>query len=328
MKRLLALLLAGAFAVGGCADDKTSNAPTTKVTVVLDWTPNTNHSGLYLARAEGLYTKAGIELDIIEPDQSGAMAQVAAGNADFGYSVAEAVIPARANGSPVVSIATVMRTNASSLLAPADRGIHRPRDLEGKTYGTFGGEIERALIETLVRCDGGDPSKVKYIDVGNVDFSVGFDRGQYDFVWVFDGWDTIRMAELQGRDVTTVAFRDYTQCIPDWYTPVLVATDAMLAKQPDLVRRFLAATTEGYRRAAADPAAAAKAIKDGAPESDMALLDPSARFLAPFLTDSRGGWGFQDPEMWTRFNRFLADSGMVNLNDVGTAYTNEFVPDP
>ncbi len=320
------LLTAVAAGCGGGSGDTGTGTDPTAVTVVLDWTPNTNHSGVYLAKERGLYAKEGLDVTVIEPDQAGAMAQVAAGNAQFGFSAGEQVIAARAQGTKVRSITTIMRTNTSSLVAPADRGIRRPRDLEGKRYGTFGGELERPLVEALVRCDGGDPAKVKFIEIGNVDYSVGFRRKQYDAVWVFDGWDVIRMRELQKTPVTTIAFRDHLGCIPDWYTPVLAAADTLVTDDPDLVRRFLAATAEGYRIAAADPAAAAEAIKQAAPESDMALLTPSARFVATYLTDEKGGWGYQNPEVWTRFNTFLDAAGLAAMDDPAEAYTNDLLP--
>lgn len=318
-----ALVATGLVACGG---DDAATAPT-KVTVVLDWTPNTNHSGVYLAKQRGLYARAGLDVTVVEPDNAGALAQVAAGNAQFGFSYAEQIIPARAQGTKVTSIATVMRTNTSALVAPADRAIRRPRDLEGKRYGTFGGEIEKPLIEALVRCDGGDPAKVRFVEVGNVDYSVGFRKHQYDFVWVFDGWDVIRMRQLQKLAVTTIAFRDNLACIPDFYTPVIATSDALIATDPDLVSRFTTATAEGYTIARDDPAAAATAIKAAAPESDMALLAPSARFIATYLTDDRGGWGYQDPSVWTRFNTFLRMAKLPSIPDPTQAYTNAFLPD-
>jgi len=322
------LVAAVATGCGGGSDtDSTATSSTpAKVTVVLEWTPNTNHSGVYLAKERGIYQRHGLDVTVIEPDASGALAQVVSGNAQFGFSNAEQIIPLRAQGTEIRSIATVMRTNTSSLMAPADRNIRRPRDLEGKRYGTYGGEIERPLVEALVRCDGGDPSKVEFVEVGNVDYSVGFRRGQYDAVWVFDGWDVIRMREIQRAPVTTIAFRDHLDCIPDWYTPVIAAADELIERDPDLVRRFTAATAEGYAIAKDDPAAAAAAVKTAAPESDVRLLTPSARFIARYLVDDGGRWGHQDPAVWDAFNAFLTRSGLPSLDDPTQAYSNDMLP--
>lgn len=328
LKRAAAALLAlcAIGAVAGCGSSS-DDGDLTPITVALDWTPNTNHSGVYLAKSAGLYRDAGLDVTIVEPDPSGALPQLAAGNADFAFSYAEQILPARASGSKVVSVAAVLRTNTSSLVAPADRNIHRPRDLEGKTYGTFGADLEKALVENLVRCDGGDPSTIKFVDVGNADYAVGFRRHQFDFTWVFDGWDVIRMRDIQKMKVTTLPFRDHLSCIPDWYTPVIAATEDRIANDADTITAFLDATAKGYDQAIADPAAAAQAIKDAAPESDMALLTPSAAFVGPFFRDTRGGWGYQEPDVWAAFNAFLKKSSLPHVDDVTSAYTNALLPD-
>ena len=328
-RRLVAVVLlaaAAALASTGCGGGATAK-PLRKVTVVLDWTPNTNHSGVYLARQDGLYRKAGLDVEIIEPDASGGLPQMAAGNAQFAFSYAEQLLPARAQGTRAVSVAAVLRTNTSSLVAPADRGIRRPRDLSGRTYGTYGGAIERPLIDALVRCDGGDPSSVKFVDVGNSDYSVGFHKHEYDAVWVFDGWDVIRMRDIQHLPITTIPFRDHLDCIPDWYTPIIATTERIATSDPGLVRSFLAATAAGYRAAAADPARAADALLAAVPESDRNLVERSARFLAPFYLQADGQWGSQRPSVWRRFDAFLrAEHIITGGPPVSTAFTNAFLP--
>lgn len=311
--------------IAGCGGSTTAAAR--KVTVVLDWTPNTNHTGVYLAKQQGTYAEAGLDVDIVEPGQSEGLAQVAAGNAQFAFSYAEQVLPVRAQGTPVVSIATVLRTNTSSLMSPADRHITRPRDLAGKTYGTFGGPIEAPLIKALVACDGGDPNSVTFVDVGNADYNVGFRKRAYDAVWVFDGWDVIRLRDITKTPITTIAFRDHLDCIPDWYTPVIVTSEKILREQPDLVRTFLAATAEGYRTAITTPQAAADALMAGAPESDRPLVEASARFLSPFLATTPAAWGHQDAAVWEGFDAFLRKSKIVTATSpIANAFTNDYLP--
>ena len=330
MVRRILVLITLALVLAGCGSGSDNpGAGRRSVTVVLDWTPNTNHSGVYLAKQKGLYDRAGLDVSIVEPDQAGGVAQLVAGNATFAFSYAEQVLPAREQGTPVVSIATVLTTNTSSLVSPADRGIRRPRDLAGKTYGTFGGAIEEPLVKELVRCDGGDPNAVKFVDVGNADYNVGFRKHEYDAVWVFDGWDVIRLRDIAKTAVTTIPFRDHLDCIPDWYTPVLVTTEKTLADDPGLVKAFLAATATGYEMAAADPAAAAAALIDAVPESDRDLVNASARFLAPFYLDAKGNWGHQNPAVWERFDAFLRRARILTKpSPVDSAFTNDDLPPP
>ena len=158
------LVVALALIVAACGDDEPDKP--TSVTFMLDWTPNTNHAGIYIAKAKGWYEDAGLDVEIVEPGAGGVDQTVAAGAAHFGISVQENVIPAREQGLPVVAIAAVIEHNTSSLIALGDEGIEGPGDLAGKTYGGWGGALETALISKLVECGGGDPSTVEYAVIG------------------------------------------------------------------------------------------------------------------------------------------------------------------
>ena len=226
----------------------------------------------------------------------------------------------------MVSVAAIIEHNTSSLVAPADRGISSPADLAGKTYGGFGGQLEDALVKEMTRCGGGDPATVETVEVGNVDYRVGFDQKEFDFVWVFDGWDVIRMRDMGGLPITTLSFADYTECIPDWYTPVLATSEQAIAERPEVIRSFLDATVRGYREAMADPAAAAASLEEAAPESDRELLDRSAAYLADRYAEDPSAWGRQDPAVWAGFEEWLRRQGILPARvDTTQAFTNEFL---
>lgn len=311
--------------------DAAANGKLTPVTLVLDWTPNTNHSGFYLAKQNGFYKANGLDVTVIEPGADGGLAQLAAGNAQFAVSVAESLLPARAAGAKIVSVASIIQHNTSSLIVPADRGITRPKDLEGKTYGGFGGPLEKALIDKLVTCDGGDPTKVKYVEIGNVDYKIGLARKDYDAVWVFDGWDSIRLSEIDGMPLVSMPFFSATGatagCIPDWYTPLLATSESMLADKPELVRSFVSATAKGFELARTDAPAAAAALLKGAPELDRVLVEKSAAYLATRYADAGAKWGVQDSTVWSTFSKFLSDARILESPvDTSAVFSNEFLP--
>lgn len=312
------------------ADDTagdTEPAANRSATLVLDWTPNTNHGGIYAAEEAGFYDAVGIDLEIIQPGESGALQAVATGNAEFGISVQEALIPAQVQGVPAISIAAIIQHNTSSLMALTDSGIDSPADLPGHTYGGFGGQLETALISQLVECDGGDPDAVEYVEVGNTDYRVGLESGAFDFVWIFDGWDKLRL-EQAGVDISTIPFIDHVDCIPDWYTPLIVTNEDLAATDPDLVADFVAATSRGYDLAIDDPDAAADALLAAAPELDEELVRASAEFLAGQYALDAPQWGHQTDEVWTRFSDFLLGAGLIDETvDVSSAFTNEFLPE-
>ncbi len=329
---LTALTLAATAAACGSDDDATpSSAATderTPVTLMLDWTPNTNHSGFYLAQQRGYYEEAGLDVEIIEPGNDGALPQLATGNVQFAISVAEQLLPARAEGVEAVSIAAIIAHNTSSLVVPTDRGVTRPRDLAGKTYGGFGGELEKQLVEKLVTCDGGDPSGIRYVEIGNVDYKIGLEKKDYDAVWVFDGWDVIRLRDLEGMDLTTLPFYEPGKsCMPDWYTPLLATSQQLIDDDPELVKAFTAATAKGFEDARTDAKAAAAALLQGAPELDKELVERSAAYLADRYADKGQPWGVQDQKVWTTFAAFLSGGGLLAADvDATKAFTNTFLP--
>lgn len=294
-------------------------------TVMLDWTPNTNHAGLYVAQERGWYADAGLDVQIIQPGEQGGLPALASGDAAVAVSVQEAVTPARAQGAPVVSIAAIITSNTSSLVALADDGIDRPADLAGHRYGGFGGELETELVTTLVACDGGDPDAVEFVEVGNVDYRAGLERDFFDFVWIFEGWDGIRL-EQAGLDITSLPFADHFDCIPNWYTPLLATSERMIAEEPAVLRAFMEATARGYRTAIDDPDAAADALLAGAPELDEELVRASAAYLADRYAPD-GPWGMQEAAVWGEFTAFLRTAGILTDDiDVDAAWTNDFLP--
>jgi ABC-type nitrate/sulfonate/bicarbonate transport system substrate-binding protein len=310
-----------------CGDDDGASNGNERITLMLNWTPNNHHAGIYIAMKEGWYRDEGLDVQIIEPAAGGVAAVVAAGQADFGISVQEAVIPARAQGLPIVSIAAILQHNDSSFMALARTGITRPRDFAGHTYGGYGGALETEILKTLVACDGGDPERIKMVEVGNVDYLSGMEQGRFDFVWVFEGWDVLRARAVEKKDINTVKFVDYLDCIPDWYTPLIITNERTIAQRPETVRKFLRATTRGYELAMRDPVAAADALMAGAPELDEALVRASAEYHRDKYVDAGRQWGLQDLETWRTFEAFLRQAGLTDREvDVSKAFTNEFLP--
>jgi ABC-type nitrate/sulfonate/bicarbonate transport system substrate-binding protein len=331
---LLALVALGVTAVA-CSSDSSGDDATPgtgadeprEVTLMLNWTPNAQHAGIYAAQQLGYYEDAGIDLEIVEPSEAGVEPVVGQGEAEFGLAQAESLLPARAAGIPVVSIATLLPHNDSSLMALADSGISRPRDLEDHTYGGYGGALETELINRLVECDGGDPAKVEFVEVGNVDYLTGMERGRFDFAWVFNGWDALRAEAVDGVDLNTIEFLDHTDCIPDWYTPLVLTSESMIEDDPQLVEDFLAATARGYAVAIEDPEQAASLLLEAVPELDASLVEASTVYHASRFADEGEPWGIQQAEVWSELGDFLVDAGLLDEPiDTDAAFTDEFLP--
>jgi ABC-type nitrate/sulfonate/bicarbonate transport system substrate-binding protein len=318
-RRLRGILAVIALCAAACGSSKgapaTTAAPALRsLSLMLNWTPNNHHAGIYIAQQKGWYRDAGLDVKIIDADPNGVEPIVAEGGADIGIAQAESILPARAQGIPIVSIATLLPHNDSALMALPGAGISRPKDLEGKTYGGYGGALG---------------NKVKFVEVGNVDYLAGMDAKTFDFVWIFAGWDALNAEKVLQQPVQLIRFSDHFDCIPDWYTPALITSEKMLKDRPDDVRAFLAATARGYDDAAKSPADAVAAMMAGAPDLDERLVTASAQYYAPLYADAGKQWGVESPAVWTAFEQFARAAGLIDTDvDVSTVFTNDYLPKP
>jgi ABC-type nitrate/sulfonate/bicarbonate transport system substrate-binding protein len=321
--RLATCILVPVLLLTGCARGPAGPA---RITLMLDWAPNTNHTGLFVAQAKGWYEAQGLEVEIVQPGQGGTpVALVASGKADFAVSFQEEVTNARATGVPVVSIAAIIQHNTSALISLEDKGIARPADLEGKKYAAFGLPIEEQVLGALMACDGADVTRLQFVEIGSSDPLTAIQRDM-DVAWVFEAWEGVE-AELRGMPVSLLRLSDWPQCVPDYYTPVLVASEDTLANRPDVVRRFLAATSQGYRFAGEQPAEAAEILIGAAPEANPELVRRSQAWLSPRYQDDAPRWGEQKLSVWQAYADWLAGHGLLPKEiDAAKAFTNEFLP--
>ncbi|SHJ50301.1 ABC transporter substrate-binding protein [Thermoclostridium caenicola] len=295
-----------------------------KVTFVLDWTPNTNHTGVYVAVEKGYYAEEGLDVTIIQPSDMGADAMVASGAAQFGVSYQESVTFARAENVPLVSIAAVIQHNSSGFGALKEKNIRSPKDFEGKKYGGWGSPVEEATIKYLMEKAGADPSKVEILSVGTADFFQASSSGQIDFAWIFEGWDGVA-AKLKGIEIDYIDLGK-TDPVFDYYTPVIVTSEDMIQNNGKMVEAFMRATIKGYLYAIEHPEEAAEIFIKAVPEADPELIRESQKFLADRYQDDAPYWGIQKKEVWQRYNDWLYENGFISEPiDVEKAFTNKFV---
>jgi len=334
MKRIIALALALllVLSLAGCGGSaKNSAAPDkTKVTVCLDWTPNTNHTGFYVAAARGYYDEAGLEVTIVQPPEDGATALVAAGQAQFGVTAQDTLAGALALDEPlpVTAVAALLQHNSSGLIARAGEGLDRPAGLEGKVYATWNSPIELAMIRYLMEADSADFDKLKLIPNNITDEPGALAAHQADSIWVFYGWGAIT-AELRGFDYDFMFFKDYGD-VMDYYTPVLTANNDFVKNDPDTARAFLAATAKGYEYAIENPEEAGHILIEGDTTGSLAdaeeLVLASQKWMCDQYKAEVDRWGYIDPARWDGFYAWLTENGLcAKPLPAGTGFTNDYL---
>lgn len=317
---LVTTLLLSAAALGGCAKQPE------KVTVTLDWTPNTNHTGLYAALDKGYFADEGLKVEIIQPPAGMGDQLVGSNQAQFGVSNQEAVTLARLEEIPVVSIAAVIQHNTSGFASLKSKGIKTPKDFEGKRYGGWGSPIEEATIKVLMDKYNADISKVEILTTGSADF-FATSEANADFSWIFYGWDGIA-AEVKGVELNYIELVQVDPIL-DYYTPVLITNEKTINDNPELVRKFLAAVTKGYEFAIANPDEAAEILLQNAPELDRDLVLASQRWLSDKYQADAPAWGGQKVETWRNYLGWLAANNLIEkTTDIDKAVTSDFLPQP
>ncbi len=315
----------------------------TTVTLALDWTPNTDHTGFYVANTLGYYRRAGIRLKVIPYTTTMPDELVATGKADFGISFESEVVIDETQSLPVVSVMAILQHMASVVGFRPGSGIRRPRDLMGKTFAWDGGTDEVAAIEYLIDRDGGQGKlpdgkpNFKVVDLNTSAYAAVYD-GHADFDFPLVTWEVIQ-ARLAGEPMGYFDFQHWG--FPDRYEVVMISSRRFLRQHPGLAARFVQASAEGFTYAAHHPAAAAKILIDDNPGvfSVPALVYDSAALMAKsFWLGPHGRFGYQEYSKWYGYTRFAVQAGLLTNAkgtrltkvpaDIGTWFTNAYLSGP
>jgi len=294
-----------------------------KVRVVLDWTPNTNHAGIYVAQDLGFFKAQGLDVEIIQPGENTAEKIVAAAQAEFGISYQESVTIARSQSIPIRSIAAVIQHNTSGFASLQSGNINTVNDFEGKKYGSSGWPSELEILKQVMQTEGADFRKVKVIS-GVYDFfsTIGKD---VDFAWIYYGWDGVQ-AVNRGIGINYLPVREINPLF-DFYTPVIIANDLLIHSDPELMRSFLAAVSQGYEYCVEHPDQAADILVKAVPELDKTHVLASLKYLQKEFIADAPKWGMQQAEVWQRFSDWMYQKRIIGLGvKASEAFTNEFLP--
>ncbi len=297
-----------------------------KITFMLDWVPNVNHVGIFAAQEKGFFEEEGLLVKIVQPGEVFATSAVVSGKAAFGVGFQEDVTILRADDVPVVSIAALLQTNTSGFAVRAGEGIESPVDFEGLDYATFQSEFERPTLSSLMNCVGGDSSKINFVSAGT-DLLAMLQQKRADIAWIYYGTQGFQ-AERIGLDITYFPLNEYTDCIPDYYTPVLISSEKILEEQPDIVRSFLTALSRGHQFTMENPGEAATILSEAVPELNTKELQKSVPWLSKRMKMDAPQWGHQKQSVWEEYMRWMIEAGVLdNQIDVDAAFTNDFLPE-
>ena len=296
-----------------------------KIKIVLDWVPNTNHTGLYVAKDLGYFKEEGLDVEIVQPPEGSTTALIGAGGAEFGISFQDTLAKsfAKENPVPVTAVGAILQHNTSGIISLKEKGIDSPKKLEGKKYATWEDNIEQAILKKLVTDDKGDFSKVKLIPYTITDVVTGL-KTDVDAVWVYYAWDGIA-TERAGLQTNFLKIRDYGEEL-DYYSPVIIANNDFLKKNPEIAKKVLKAIKKGYEYAMKNPEESAKILVKNSPELDINLVTASQKWISKEYQSDAKEWGIIDAGRWNRFYEWLYKNKAVEREiPKNFGYSNEYL---
>lgn len=329
-KRVLAVMLSVLLvaAMTGCGSKKedADDGKLKKITFVLDWTPNTNHTGIYVAKEKGYFKEAGLDVEIVQPPEDGAEVLVGSGKAQFGVSFQDTMMPAVVGDDalPIKAVAAVLQHNTSGIVSRKGEGIKRPKGLEGKKYATWNQDIEKAILKQVVEKDKGNFSKVKMIPSTVTDEVSALKSKKVDAIWIYYGWAGIA-TEVAGLDTDYFAFKDI-DLVFDYYTPVIIGNSDWMKKNPETAKAFLSAAKKGYEYAIEHPENAGNILCEASPELDSKMVQASQKYMKDQYKAEVEQWGYINPKRWNAFYDWISEKGLSKTKiPENTGFTNDYL---
>jgi ABC-type nitrate/sulfonate/bicarbonate transport system substrate-binding protein len=314
VRRPIALLLA-AVALSACGSG--TDRPEEDATLLLDFTPNAVHAGIYLATDRGFDTAEGVRLRVRAPGAStDALKLLQAGRVDMAVLDIHDLGLARERGADVVGVmALVQRPLAAVLAQPS---IRRPRDLEGERAGVTGLPSDVAVLDSIVQGDGGDPDRVRTTTIGFAAVKALLARrvAAATAFWNVEG------VALRQRRKDAREFRVDDFGAPPYPELVLCVTRRTLDEREPVVRATIRALQRGYGESQADPESALAVLRRANSEVDEAQLDA----VAPAFTAGAQAFGQLRPDVLRRWARWDAEFGILEKPpDIAAAFDTTLV---
>ena len=308
MSRVAASLAAAlaTLALAACGDGGAEPGASEEATLVLDFTPNAVHAGLYAALAGGEFEREGIELDIREPSAStDGPKLLEADRAELAVLDIHDLAIARERGLDLVGVGAIVQRPLAAVIA-GDRGsIRTPADLEGGTAGVTGLPSDDAVLDSVLEAGGADAATVERVTIG-FDSIAALSAGRVDAATAF--WNAEGVA-LRRLGVPTREFRVDDFGAPPYPELVLVATADTVARRPQLIEGLLAAVEQGQQAVLADPEATLADLLEAVPE--LSEAEQRAQLEALLDAGAIGAGVLPDEGVLERWAEWDAEGGIV-----------------
>lgn len=284
----------------------------TNLKLALDWTPNINHIGFFVARELGFYQEEEIDLDIIDPSsddyEKTPAKKVELSEADFALCPLESILSYRTKSKPfkLIAIAAILQEDLSAIVVKSDSGVNSPKELDGKSYASYQAKYEDAIVRQLIKNDGGKGEiQVSYpakLGIWNTLL-----KDEFDSTWIFMNWELFQSESLESQ-LKCFQLKDYG--IPYSYSPVIATNEELVSEKSDAYKKFLSATKKGYLYAKNNPKEAIEILGNLLPEKDKNTNLQKALEASAESFGSEQSWGEMNPAKVKEFLDWIYANGL------------------
>lgn len=321
--RFFLVFVIAALLLGACG---TATGPADKVTVQLSWFHGVEYAGFYAAIDQGYYKDANIEVVLnAGGPEINPLDEVGNGNAQFGIGSGDSLITARANGQDFVAVATIFKDNPLAITSLAKDNIQKPEDLVGKTIGAYSLDLSNFFdlpFLALLNRTGLDRDSMNYALIEDFNGANEIKAGNMDAMSGMFATDQQVMASQAGDELNFIYYKDYGY---DVYINAIFVRGEFRQNNPDLIRRFIQATTKGYQYAIENTDAVAQLAVTYDETLDLTYQQAVMQAQIPFINNGDGQLGTMNENIWENTQNILLEFDLISAPiDLSTVYTNEF----
>src|SRR5512139_2996411 len=266
MKHLIKLVPAAAVALAFASGSAHAQGKE-KVTLLLNWYLYSEHAPFFLCKERGVFDKEGLDVEIQEGRGSVPTIQaVAAKTVTFGYADVATMIKAAAKGTPVTTVGVALQTSPMSVMGLSEKNIRKPDDIKGKTVAMTPGDSMSQVWPLFLKKTGLKESDFKVV-AGDAQTKLNaVINGQADLLLGYLMDQNMRIQDATNKPVFVIPFSEYGVNL---VSSGIIAQKDMLKEKPDLVRKFMRASTVCFEEAAKNPEAAVDAMLKANPKAGV-----------------------------------------------------------
>ena len=324
-KSISRLFVDAAIAAGLALAAGNAVAANTPITFQLNWVAGGANAGFAAAVAEGFYRDAGLDVTLVQGNGSGNTAQlVANGRSEIAYADAVAVSQLIAKGAPMKVLSTVYQSNPNEVSALKKTGIKSIKDLAGKKVGVPSGSSQTTMLPLLLKANNLKESDVNLINMPPTAMVPSLLQGQVDAI--LGSVDSYQIQlEAQGAQTDNFMFADHG--VPTVSTSIF-ASDSYIKNNPEVIKKFIAASLKGWYFALDNPEKAVKDLKSVFPEMNEKLATAELASIKPLLCSGGAKYiGKAEDALWVKTQDLLSEVKLLPAGqDPKTYYTNAYLP--